>query len=500
MPRIVVVGLGPGSPTDLTREAWALLQEAAVLYLRTARHPVVPHLPVHLQIEAFDACYEQGRDFAQVYEQIVSRLLQVPESPVLYGVPGHPLVGEVTTRLLLQRLGPQEVGVVAGLSFLEPVCTALGLDPLERGLQLYDALELVVPDSPFILPVSLDPTRPLLVGQLYDRMLASAVKLALAERYPDDHPVTVVRAAGVSAEERVWPVPLHELDHGEALDHLCTLYVPPLGRLQALREASTLEWICAQLRGPGGCPWDRQQDHASVRTNLLEECYEVLEAIDQGDLGRLEEECGDLLMQVFLHAQLAREEGAFTLGDVLAGINAKLIRRHPHVFGQVQVGGVSEVLHNWDAIKAAEKVGEGRGGASILDGVAAALPALAYAQEVGRRVARVGFDWTRVEEVWKKVEEEIVELRQAASAEECAEELGDVLFALVNLARWLDVEAEDALRVTNRKFRQRFAWLEEKARQKGVPLEEMELGEMDALWEEAKAAEGQPGGCCRRAG
>ena len=484
--RIVVVGLGPGSPMDLTREAWEVLQDAAVLYLRTALHPVVPHLPAHLQVHTFDACYEQGQDFAQVYDAIVTRLLAAPEAPVLYGVPGHPLVAEATTRLLLQRLGKEHVRIVAGLSFLEPVCTVLGLDPLERGLQLYEALDLAAPEAPFDPPVPLDPTRPLLVAQLYDGM-AAAVKLALAEHYPDEHPVVVVQAAGVPGQEAVRPGPLHSLNRDCLIDHLCILYVPPLERVQALRETTTLEWICARLRGPGGCPWDRQQDHASLRTNLLEECYEALECLDQGDLERLREELGDLLMQIFLHAQLAREEGAFALADVVEGISAKLIRRHPHVFGSVQVSGVDEVLRNWETIKATERGRSGRAGRSLLDGVPGALPALAYAQNIGRRVTRVGFDWLRVEEVWAKVAEEMAELRQAGTAEARAEEVGDLLYALVNLARWLGVEAEDALRTTNRKFYRRFTWMEEQARRRGLSLEEMDLAEMDALWEEAKA-------------
>lgn len=488
-PRFIVIGLGPGRPEHLTREAWDLLEKARVLYLRTARHPVVPHLPAHLEVRPLDECYQVGQNFDQVYEEIVARLLAAPERPLLYGVPGHPLVAEATTRLLLRRLGKAEVHIVAGLSFLEPVCSVLGLDPLERGLQLYDALELAAPDSPFIPPTPLDPTRDLLVGQLYDRMTASAVKLALMEHYPDEHPVTVVRAAGVPELEAVWPGPLYELDRNEALDHLCTLYVPPLSRPQARRESATLEWVCARLRGPGGCPWDREQNHASLRNNLLEECYEVLEALDTGDLERLREELGDLLMQVYLHAQLAREEGAFSLGDVLEGIISKLIRRHPHVFASLEVSGSAEVLRNWEAIKASERAEEGQEEASLLDGVPRTLPALAQAQAISRRAVRVGFDWTRVEEVWAKVEEEMAELRRATTPQEQAEELGDLLFTLTNLARWMGIEAEDALRMASLKFRRRFAHLEEEARRRHMPVEKLAPAEMDALWEEAKTVD-----------
>lgn len=491
-PRVTVIGLGPGERHHLTRQAWQVLQYTSTLYLRTERHPVIPHLPPHLELHAFDACYEQGQTFDQVYQAILSALLDAPQRPVIYGVPGHPLVAEVTTRLLLKELGPEQVRIVAGLSFLEPVCTALGIDPLEQGLQLIDALALAAPSTPFDPPLPLDPTRPALAAQLYDRAVAADLKLTLMEHYPDDHLVTVVRAAGVPAEEVRWSGPLHDLDHIDLLDHLCTLYLPPLPWREARRETDTLAWVCAQLRGPGGCPWDQEQDHASLRDNLLEESYEVLEALDQGDGARLQEELGDLLLQVFLHAQLGREAGTFTLADIVEGINAKLIRRHPHVFGPIQVAGSAEVCRNWEAIKAEERDRAGRGETSLLDGIPRTLPALAYAQAIGRRVSRVGFDWQQVEEVWAKVEEELAELRQAERVPDQEEELGDLLFALVNLARWLGIEAEDALRATNAKFRRRFTHLEAAAAKEGIPLEKMALEQMDALWEEAKTQQGCP--------
>jgi tetrapyrrole methylase family protein/MazG family protein len=483
--RVIVIGLGPGRLDQVTREAWEVLQMARVLYLRTGHHPVVPHLPAHLELRVLDGTGEPD----QLREQIVSQLLAAPEDPVLYAVPGHPLVAEATTRLLLQRLGPAAVRIVAGLSFLEPTWVVLGLDPLEHGLQLYDALDLAAAETPFDPPAPLDPTRPLLVAQVGPLPTTVSVKRALLEHYPEEHPVTVVPAAGRPEEDRIWSGPLRDLDRGDGADLGNTLYVPPLPRLQAQREGVTLEWVCGRLRGPGGCPWDQEQDHASLRNNLLEEAYETLEALDAADMDRLREELGDLLMQVYLHAQLAREEGAFTLADVVAGITAKLVRRHPHVFGTVEVDGSAAVLRNWEAIKASERAEDGAKEDSLLSGVPRTLPALAYAQAVGQRAARVGFDWAHVEDVWTKVEEEMRELRQAATPAERAEELGDLIFALVNLARWLGVEAEDALRATNGKFRRRFAHIEAEARQRGVALHEMSMAEMDALWEAAKRQE-----------
>lgn len=482
--RVVIIGLGPGRPEQVTREAWDVLGQARILYLRTARHPAVPHLPVHLELRPL----EDGPDAGLSSADIVARLLQDAGRPLYYGVPGHPWVDEPTTRLLWQQLGAGEVRIVAGLSFLEPVCAALGLDPLERGLLLCAAGDLAAGDSPFDPPVPLDPTRPLLVAHLQGPVPAARVRRALQEHYPAGHLVTVVWTDGFPGEEPPVSGALDELE-GWVGERAGTLYVPPISRPQAQREAATLEWVCARLRGPGGCPWDREQDHASLRRNLLEEAYETLEALDVGDLPRLCEELGDLLMQIYLHAQLAREEGAFRMADVVAGITAKLIRRHPHVFGEVQVAGSAEVLRNWEAIKALERAAGGRSGASLLAGVPRTLPALAYAQEVGDRASRVRFDWTRVEDVWAKVDEELAELRAATLPEEQAEEMGDVLFALVNLARWLGIAAEDALRATGVKFARRFASIEEAARRRGLSFEELSMAEMDALWEAAKAAE-----------
>lgn len=479
--RMTVVGLGPGSPELLTREAWQVLQETSFLYLRTARHPLVARFPPHIRWEALDTCSD-GRDPKEGAERVVARLLEA-EPPVVYAVPGDPWEGEATTRLLLERLGRDQVRVIPGVGLLQAACAALELDPLERGLQLHDAWDVVAGTFP-----GYDPLRPLLIAHVEKGVVAALVQ-QLRVHYPASHPVAVVLAGSGVAGDAVLRSPLEGLVDVLPAGATAVLYLAPLAPEVALRLPATLEWVCARLRGPGGCPWDREQTHASLRNNLLEECYEVLEALDRGDLVDLRRELGDLLMQIFLHAQLAREEGAFDLGDVLAEINAKLIRRHPHVFGPVEAKDSQTVLRNWEAIKAAERCAEGKESGSLLEGLPRSLPALAFAQAVGRRVARVGFDWTRVEEVWAKVEEEMAELRNAASEEERAEELGDLLFALVNLARWLGVDAEDALRTTNDKFCRRFAWLEAEAARRGVPLEQMPLADMDALWEQAKERE-----------
>ncbi len=254
-----------------------------------------------------------------------------------------------------------------------------------------------------------------------------------------------------------------------------------------MEEFDRLVEIMARLRGPGGCPWDREQTHQSLKRYFLEEVYEALDAIDAGDWGRLAEELGDVILQVVFHAQLAREAGRFDIRDSLRLICEKLVRRHPHVFGNVKVSGPEEVLDNWEHIKRAERAPDGR--ASVLDGVPKAMPALLRAMTIQKKAARIGFDWPDVSGVWEKVAEELRELREAAEAGDEArvrEELGDLLFSVVNLARFLQVDAEDALQAATRRFEERFRRMEAQAAERGLDMREMSLEELDELWEEAK--------------
>ena len=252
-----------------------------------------------------------------------------------------------------------------------------------------------------------------------------------------------------------------------------------------LGNFQTLVNIVARLRAPGGCPWDREQTHASLKRNLLEECYEALEAIDQASPPLLAEELGDLLVQIAFHADIAREAGEFTLADVLTGINGKLIRRHPHVFGDTSVADAREVERNWEQIKAEERAQQGVR-KSPVDGIPGDLPALSYAQLMQDRVARMGFEWENVSGVLDKIVEEVEEFRQAATEAEKVHELGDLFLVMVNLCRWLDVQAEDALRQANGRFRRRYRQMEELAQQRGQDFAQLPLDDKEALWQEAK--------------
>jgi len=284
-------------------------------------------------------------------------------------------------------------------------------------------------------------------------------------------------------QERVETLPLYELDRRDDVSHLTTLYVPPLAQNGAFE---TFQDTIAHLRAPDGCPWDREQTHQSLRRNLLEETYEVLDAIHAEDVNALREELGDLLLQIVLHSQIAVEDGEFSLSDVIASIDAKIKRRHPHVFGDIQVSGVGDVVANWEAIKKGERTENGNGHLSALDGVPRELPALAQAEAYGDRAARVGFDWPDVKGVLDKVAEEVREVQSATHLEERAEEFGDLLFALVNAARWMKIDPEAALRTANAKFAARFRDVEAQARAQSRDLKGMSLADLDELWESAK--------------
>ncbi len=249
-----------------------------------------------------------------------------------------------------------------------------------------------------------------------------------------------------------------------------------------LGQFTTLVDIIARLRGPNGCPWDRKQTHASLRENMLSECYEALDVLDQGDSARLSEELGDLLLQIVLHAQIASEAGEFTIDDVVKSINAKLINRHPHIFGSAKVRDAEEVAHNWEILKQEEKGAD----TSILASVPQQMPAMAYSNEVQRRVARVGFDWENIDGVIDKLVEEVKELKQAESQEQKEWEFGDLLFTLANIARRTGIDAEAALRKANQRFYRRFSCMETLCRERGVKFSELSFNEQNVLWEEAK--------------
>ncbi len=482
--KIILLGLGPGDPTLLTRQAWQILESTSEIYLRTRQHPTVSGFPSSMQIHSFDALYDQYPSYNDVYAHIIERILELGKQPqgVVYAVPGHPYVAEATCPEIARRarLEGISVQVIDGLSFIEPTFAALGIDPLPH-LAILDALELSTAHVP-----PFPPDAPALIAQIHSRAVANEVKLTLMETYPDEHPVRLVHGAGTS-QELVEELPLHAIYHSQTIGLLTSLYVPPLEKgtsFEAFQE------IIAHLRAPNGCPWDREQTHQTLRTNLLEETYEALEALDADDPSQMREEFGDLLLQITLHAQIANEYGEFNLAQVFKSIYDKIIRRHPHVFGDWKVEGVDSVLQNWEKLKAAERSEEhienGGPEKGLLDGVPLALPALSQAEEIQRRAARVGFDWPDIRGVVEKINEECHELLNAEDLVSRSDELGDLLFAVVNLARHYEIDAESALRETNTRFRNRFAYIEQSARLQGKTINDLSLDEMERYWQDAK--------------
>jgi len=322
------------------------------------------------------------------------------------------------------------------------------------------------------------PDVPVLFTNIDSRELALQVKNVLLTTYPKEHTVFAVNG-GKKTEER-----LSDVD-GDDFSKDSSLYVPALGEGNSFEAFAE---IVAHLRAPNGCPWDREQTHESLRKHLLEESYEAISAIDSGDFVDMREEFGDLLLQIVLQSQIANEEGKFNINQVIQGIHSKIVRRHPHVFGDTEVEGVDGVLSNWEKLKEKER-SEKKEEKGLLDGVPLALPALSQAQEYQDRAARVGFDWPEIEGVLDKIAEEIDEVKRVANEKELAAEIGDLLFALVNLARWKKVDAESALRGTNMKFKKRFKYVEQGAKKQERNLSELSLEEMDALWNEAKKQE-----------
>ena len=324
-----------------------------------------------------------------------------------------------------------------------------------------------VPPFPSDMPV-------LLVGvDSLDQVLH--LKNVLLSTYPSEHELQIVEN-GKAQEKR-----LAKSDESEYSDSTCW-YIPPLGEGTSFESFAE---IIAHLRAPNGCPWDREQTHETLRKHLLEESYETITAIDSGDFNSMREEFGDLLLQVVLQTQIANEEAQFNINQVIQGIHSKIIRRHPHVFGDLKLDGVESVLANWEKLKEKERV-EKKEDKGLLDGVPLALPALSQAQEYQDRATRVGFDWPGIEGVLDKVKEEIDEIKSAESDFELASEIGDLFFALVNVARWKNVDAESALRGTNKKFKQRFGYLEKEVKKDGRNLSDLTLEEMDVLWNASK--------------
>lgn len=352
MPTINIIGLGYGAWQQMPIGSLDALQSAEHLYLRTKEHPVVQQLESKgMSFTTFDTLYVQESAFDNVYKRIVDELMTLAREygEITYAVPGHPMVAEQTVQLLLQQEKQTDIHVhiLGGQSFVDPLLARLQIDPND-GLVIVDGSDLQVKQ--------LNPYLHHIVTQVYDASIASEIKLTLMDVYPDDYAVTLVTAVGIEGQERIEHIPLYMLDRVTSQNNLTALYVPPTDCEDVLnRHYQQARDIFRQLRGPNGCPWDREQTHQSLKKYLIEETEEVLEAIDEENIEHIKEELGDVLLQVFLHAQIAEDDGYFSMEDVLAALNEKMIRRHPHVFGDQEANTTKEVLEQWEKLKENEK-------------------------------------------------------------------------------------------------------------------------------------------------
>jgi len=467
--RIHIAGLGPGSAAHVTSETRELLTAGHPVILRTRHHPVVSALAALAGATDCDDLYVRGTNFEAVYNAMARRVLDAAQvSPVVFAVPGHPLIAEesVVRLLALARAEGVPARVYPAVSYADVAAVALERDL--GTIQLCDALDLRI-----------DTWRPALISQVYDRDRVTSLKLRLLDIYPADHEVTVLSALG-TPEETITAVQLNALDH-RAYGYLDSVFVPAIAPLDDVRRFDGLQHVIERLHAPDGCPWDREQTHVTLRPHLLEESYEALEAIDRDDPDALTEELGDVLLQVLMHTAVAERLEEFSTGDVVEHIARKLIRRHPHVFGEGTASTADEVYQNWEALKKQEKPRQ-----SILDGVPGTLPALAASQAIQGRARRVGFDWPDVDGPLEKLREEITEFAQAETAIDREDEFGDILFVAVNIADHLGIDAEQALRGANQKFRSRFGAVERMAEERGLDMKALDLAGLDALWDEAK--------------
>lgn len=475
---IKIIGLGPGSEDDLTLKSLNIMKSANTLYLRTEKHPNVEYLKkIGINFKTFDYFYENGKEFEEVYNKIAAEIMQ--HDDVVYAVPGNPLVAEKSVQLIIEkaRKSSRNIEIVSAISFVDAVINALGIDPVE-GLKIIDGLQLdkQTPD--------LDVGN--LVTQVYSKFVASNIKISLMEHYDDEQEIYLVRAAGVPGLEKIEKMPLYEIDRVDWVDYLTSLYIPAVKNKVQYTFRDLLN-VMDKLRSEEGCPWDREQNHETLKKYLIEESYEVIDAIDKDDMESLVEELGDVLFQVVFHSQIGKEFGEFDIRDVIHGITNKMITRHSHVFGEDVCETSDDVLSTWEKNKKKEKNISSY--TEDLKSIPRALPALIRSYKLQEKAASIGFDWEDVEGPISKVHEELnefLDVYKSQNYDKIIEEMGDLLFSIVNVCKFMKIDPEVALTGTIDKFIERFEYMETESAKIGKNLDKMTLTEMDMLWNNAK--------------
>lgn len=478
--KITIIGLGPGGKDLLSVKAYELILTKDVI-LRTSIHPCVEEFE-DIEFDSFDYLYDESEDFRTVYETIAEILIEdSKEEHIYYAVTGNPLFHEKSVQLILEKAPEEgiEVEIVPGISYIDTIADDLEVDFGEEGLLLIDSYDLI--DD----KITANPNVGVLIGEVFNSFVLSEVKLSLMKYYRDDTEVILISHSG-RKEKKLIKTPLYELDHYEA-DHLTSIFIPKQEDL--VRTFDDLYMITKVLRSPEGCPWDREQTHESLKRYLIEETYEVIDALDKEDMENLQEELGDLLFEILIHSVIAEEKGDFNIFDVLEGISEKMIRRHPHVFGNLSVSSSEDVLPLWDEVKAKEK--KKMSFTEEMENIPKGTPELIISDKIQRKAKKIGFDWDDPLPALDKVSEEVGEVREAiedkSSIEHLREEIGDLLFACVNVARLCDIEPDEALRLANKKFINRLKKMDVKAQKEGKNLSELSLDQLEELWESVKA-------------
>lgn len=478
---ITVVGLGPGSEDALTLGAMNALKSGFKVYLRTEKHPTVEYIrKCGVDFETFDYVYEKSKTFDDVYSEIADELIKKHDKykNIVYAVPGHPDVAEKSVEILkrVSREKNIECQIVPAVSFVDVIFERLGVDPI-YGIKIIDAFD--------IEDEVMDKRMGTIITQVYNKFIASTVKLKLIDYYGDNSEIYFIRAAGVKGEESIRKIHVYELDRQNDIDYLTSVYVPC--DLSCRNDFYDLCSIIKKLRSENGCPWDKEQTHESLKKYLIEECYEVLEAIDKKDEDMICEELGDVLLQVMLHSQIGAEDGYFNINDVIQGISDKMIERHPHVFGNEKLESIDDINKKWDEIKMQEQ------GLSTysqtLRHVPKYFPALIRAQKIGKKASKAGMDFKDSDAAFKKIFEELNELNDVYKGNNVAkitDEIGDLLFSAVNFSRLEKIDAEEALQGSIEKFISRFEFVEKEAMKEGKNMKNETEAYLDKLWREAK--------------
>lgn len=478
---IHIVGLGPGNPKALTMGVLEVIK-CYPLYLRTKEHPTVNYLVnENIAFKSFDDLYEKADKFEEVYERITEEVIKLGKTDeIVYAVPGHPMVAEKSVLLILESCKKNNIPykIYPAVSFVDIIFEVLEIDPIS-GLRIVDALDIET-ESP-------DFSKGTVITQVFSPYVAGRVKLALSAFLDDEEEIVYIRAAGTE-EEVIKTIPLYELDWQKDIDHLTSVYIPPK---KGAYDFYSFQRIVRRLRDKEeGCPWDKEQTHESLKRYLIEEAYEALEAIDQKDSDLLSEELGDVMLQILLHSTIAEEEGDFNIHEVIRKISEKMVYRHPHVFNKEKDMTSDEVLVQWEELKKKEKNEENL--TDSMKSVSKFYPSLLRAEKLQKKARKYGFDWDDISYVFTKVLEEVDEIKEALADGDqlqAEKELGDLLFSVVNLSRFLKADPELSLNETSDRFISRLSKMEALLAAEKLSFTDLSLEELDQYWEIAKKTE-----------